>query len=30
MYKFASDVFADQSIEIDKMKEMLGGGEPLS
>ena len=30
MFKFASDVFADQSIEIDKMKEMLGGGEPLS
>jgi uncharacterized protein (DUF305 family) len=31
MYKFASDVFADQSIEIDRMKQMLnGGGEPRS
>jgi uncharacterized protein (DUF305 family) len=26
MYKFASDVFADQSIEIDRMKQMLNGG----
>jgi len=26
IYKFASDVFADQSIEIEKMKEMLDGG----
>jgi uncharacterized protein (DUF305 family) len=31
MYKFASDVYADQSIEIDRMKQMLnGGGEPRS
>ena len=31
MYKFASDVFADQSIEIDRMKQMLnGGGDPRS
>lgn len=26
IYKFASDVHADQSIEIEKMKEMLDGG----
>jgi uncharacterized protein (DUF305 family) len=31
IYKFASDVFADQSVEIDRMKQMLGnGGEPQS
>jgi uncharacterized protein (DUF305 family) len=26
VFKFASDVYADQSIEIDRMTEMLGGG----
>jgi uncharacterized protein (DUF305 family) len=26
IFKFSNDVFADQSIEIEKMKEMLGGG----
>jgi uncharacterized protein (DUF305 family) len=26
MFKFASDVFADQSIEIERMKGMLGTG----
>ena len=31
IFKFASDVYADQSIEIDRMKQMLGdGGEPRS
>jgi hypothetical protein len=30
IYKFASDVFADQSIEIERMNKMLadGGGTP--
>jgi uncharacterized protein (DUF305 family) len=29
IYKFASDVFADQTVEIDRMKQMLAsGGEP--
>jgi uncharacterized protein (DUF305 family) len=31
IYKFASDVYADQSVEIDRMKQMLAsGGEPRS
>jgi uncharacterized protein (DUF305 family) len=31
IFKFASDVYADQTIEIDRMKQMLGnGGEPRS
>jgi uncharacterized protein (DUF305 family) len=31
IYKFSSDVYADQSVEIDRMKQMLAsGGEPRS